>query len=119
MKKGDIILICVILFLGLSGFFLVKFMNREEGGTVTVTVDGQVYETYNLNEDQEVTLDFEGGYNRFQIKDGEVSMTEADCPDRYCVKHAPIHKVNETIICLPHKVVLEITAGSEEKDIDG
>ncbi|MDD3222982.1 MAG: NusG domain II-containing protein [Lachnospiraceae bacterium] len=119
MKKGDIILICVILCLGLAGFFLVRSMNHEDGGTLTVTVDGQVYETYDLDEDQEVSLDVDGWHNHFQIKDGVVSMTEADCPDQYCVKHSAITKVNETIICLPHKVVLEITGGSQERDIDG
>lgn len=47
-----------------------------------------------------------------------VSMIEADCPDHYCVDHAAIDKVNETIVCLPHRVVLEITGGGEEKEVD-
>lgn len=45
-------------------------------------------------------------------------MIEADCPDHYCVDHAAIDKVNETIVCLPHRVVLEITGGGEEKEVD-
>lgn len=118
MKKGDIILVCIVLALGIAGFFMIKYMNRENGGTLTVTVGGEVYETYDLSEDQEVSLDMEGWHNRFEIRDGSVSMIEADCPDQYCVNHAPIDKVNETIVCLPHRVVLEITGGSEERDVD-
>ena len=45
-------------------------------------------------------------------------MLEADCPDQYCVEHAAIDKVNETIVCLPHKVVLEITEGEAARDVD-
>ncbi|MEE0751636.1 NusG domain II-containing protein [Frisingicoccus sp.] len=118
MKKGDIILVCIVLLLGIAGFFVIKYMNREDGGTLTVTVDGKIYETYDLDKDQEVSLEIDGWYNRFEIRDGRVSMIEADCPDHYCVDHAAIDKVNETIVCLPHRVVLEITGGGEEKEVD-
>lgn len=118
MKKGDILLVCIVLVLGIAGFFMIKYTNREDGGTLTVTVDGEVYGTYNLSENQEISLDMDGWHNRFEIRDGEVSMIEADCPDQYCVDHIPIDKVNETIVCLPHRVVLEITRGGEEREVD-
>ena len=43
-----------------------------------------------------------------EIKDGEVSVKEADCPDKICVNHKKISNVGESIICLPHKLVIEI-----------
>lgn len=70
MKKGDIILVCIVLLLGIAGFFVIKYMNREDGGTLTVTVDGKIYETYDLDKDQEVSLEIDGWYNRFEIRDG-------------------------------------------------
>lgn len=60
MKKGDIILVCIVLLLGIAGFFVIKYMNREDGGTLTVTVDGKIYETYDLDKDQEVSLEIDG-----------------------------------------------------------
>ncbi|MEI3266791.1 MAG: NusG domain II-containing protein [Frisingicoccus sp.] len=111
MKKGDILLICAVLILAAAGLVFMNLGGRKSGGTLTVTVGGEVYADYALSEDQEVSLDIDGWHNRFQIKDGKVSMLEADCPDQYCVEHAAIDKVNETIVCLPHKVVLEITEG--------
>ena len=42
MKKGDIILVCIVFLLGIAGFFVIKYMNREDGGTLTVTVDGKI-----------------------------------------------------------------------------
>ena len=120
MKKGDILLICVILCMGIVGMFFLYNRNTDPGGTLTVTVDGEFYADYDLSVDQEVTLEIEGASNRFVIESGSVRMVEADCPDQYCVKHAPIDKMGETIICLPHKVVLEITEGEKaDHKIDG
>ena len=113
MKKGDILLICAVLILAAAGLVFMNLGGRKSGGTLTVTVGGEVYADYALSEDQEVSLDIDGWHNRFQIKDGKVSMLEADC-----VEHAAIDKVNETIVCLPHKVVLEITEGEAARDVD-
>ena len=43
-------------------------------------------------------------------------MKEADCPDKYCVKQGKIKNVGETIVCLPHKVVVEIEKTSKGTD---
>ena len=118
MKKGDILLICAVLILAGAGLIFMNLGGKKSGGTLTVTVRGEIYETYDLAKDQEISLEIDGWHNRFRIKDGVVSMMEADCPDQYCVEHAPIDKVNETIVCLPHKVVLEITEGEEPRDLD-
>ena len=42
------------------------------------------------------------------IKDGEVYMQEADCPNQICVHHAPISHKGETIVCLPNRIIIEI-----------
>ncbi len=118
MKKGDILLICAVLVLAAAGLIYMNLGGKKSGGTLTVTVGGDVYDTYDLAEDQDVSLDIDGWHNQFRITDGVVSMLEADCPDKYCVEHTPIDKVGETIVCLPHKVVLEITEGEEARDVD-
>ena len=58
------------------------------------------------------------GYNIIDIKDGQVSMTEADCHNQVCVHHKPIEKNGQSIICLPHKVVVEIVSSKGEGDYD-
>jgi hypothetical protein len=45
-------------------------------------------------------------------------MTAADCPDKLCVKQRSIAKEGETIVCLPHRVVVKISGG-ERPVIDG
>ena len=43
-------------------------------------------------------------------------MAEADCADRYCMAYKPISKSGETIICLPHRLVVEV-AGDRESQL--
>lgn len=84
-----------------------------------VTVDGQVYGVYSLDQEQtvEIRIDGEVG-NVLWIRDGKADMTEATCPDRLCVHQAAVSKEHETIVCLPHRVVVEVKGG-DEADIEG
>ncbi|CCZ53222.1 putative uncharacterized protein [Clostridium sp. CAG:75] len=45
-------------------------------------------------------------------------MKKADCPDKICVHHKGIRSNGETIICLPHKVIVTIQS-SKTGDLDG
>ena len=56
--------------------------------------------------------------NTLVIKDGEASMTEADCPDGICVAHRPIKNTGESIVCLPHKIVVEIQSEENIDELD-
>lgn len=111
IKRKDIYLIIGILFLGILG---VWWINRrgETGGQAQVTVDGQVYGTYALAMEQTVVITTQWGENTLRISGGQAQMTEADCPDKYCVEHIPVNQTGETIICLPHRVVVEIQGGT-------
>lgn len=105
MKKNEWILVLGVLVLAaLSGAFL--YGRRTSGAWVTVQVDGEEYGRYRLSEDQVVEI---GGTNRLEIKDGKASMIYADCPDQICVETAAIEKAGEVIVCMPNRVVAEVT----------
>ncbi len=117
IKRNDFILIGVILILGLA---MIVYLNltKKEGSKVVITVDGEVYDTLPLEEDTVFTVTGKDGTrNTFEIRDGYVDMLDASCPDKICVDHSKIHYNNETIVCLPNRVVLEIT-GAEENEVD-
>lgn len=118
MKKNDRIFLCVV-FLVLAAAAAVFYLTRGNHGVqVKVTVDGDLYGTYSLNENQEIRIQKDGVItNVLVIKDGTADITEADCPDRLCVHQRAISKTKETIVCLPNKVVVEV-AGSEESELD-
>jgi hypothetical protein len=110
--KNDILLGFGILVLALITLVVWK-TTRTEGNFVNVVVDGKVTETYDLHEDNMRIIFTDNGNNVLVIDEGEVYIKSADCPDKICVNHKKISKAGETIVCLPHKLVIEITENEE------
>ncbi len=105
--RNDLILIGVLLIGALVIFLLFKG-SLKSGNKAVITVNGEKVSVLKLNEERNETIKTENGVNTVKIKDGKASVEDADCPDKICVNHRPISKVGETIICLPHKLVVEI-----------
>ncbi len=108
MKKTDLILV-VLALVAAAGIWLFYSAGADHGQGVTITVDGSEEAFLPLDENDAVRIETEDGYNVVTVQDGEVFVTEADCRDQICVDHKKIDKVGETIVCLPHKMVVEIT----------
>lgn len=109
MKKGDIILIFLILLVAGSAFGIYRAFTGSGGGEAVVYVDGEEKGRYSLNEDRPIEIN--GGTNTLVIEDGSARMEKADCPDQVCVRHSAISRNGESIICLPHEIVVSIEDG--------
>lgn len=57
-------------------------------------------------------------YNVFLCENGAIRMLQSNCPDLICVHHSAVSKTGENIICLPHKIVIEIS-GRQDHEVDG
>lgn len=119
MKKRDIILVATILIIAVIMYIGINIAQSGKGSMVKITLDGKEYGTYSLSEEKTINIKSDTGTNTVYIHDGCVEMKEADCPDKYCVKQGKIKRVRQNIVCLPHKVVVEITSGSEKSDNKG
>ena len=111
--RNDLIFIAAILVI-VATVAAVLFFLRGEGSTVQVEVDGTVIGTYPLSVDREVEIiTGENGeeLNLLVIKDGKATVTAATCPDGICAAHKPISREGESIVCLPHKVVITVVSG--------
>lgn len=113
-KKKDILLIIVVLVVALGFYLGQEYLGRTKGDQVVVMVDGEVFGTYDLNKNQTVSIN--NGSNILKIQDKKAKITQADCPDKLCVHQKSISKTNESIICLPNKVVVKIAASEGSKD---
>ena len=115
MKKKDLILICSVLVLA-AAFWLIPravgIFGNSEAQKLRITVLGKEYGVYSLDEDQVIKI---GDTNVCEIKDKKVTMISAECPDQLCIHQGPICLQGETIVCLPNKVVLEVT-GMKQTD---
>ena len=113
MTKGvKIILICVIVVFAISVTLSLYFLRPADSKIAVVIRDNQVLYSFDLSiaENQTIRIDCEdGGYNIVEIKDGEIRISEADCPDKTCVKTGNLKSEEIPVVCLPHHLILRFS----------
>ena len=114
IKKADIVLFILILIFGLAVSWW-SLTTNISGDKAIVTVDGDLYGTYSLLEDQTIeVLQADGHTNYITIKDGTVSMAYSTCKNQVCVNAGAISETKDSIVCLPNKVMIEIQGSKPE-----
>ena len=106
--KREALLFVVILILSLIGLLLIRIFTQSTGNQVKIFVDQIEYGIYSLQENQTICIETAYGKNIVEIFDGEVYVKEADCPDQICVKQGKMTGGGVPIVCMPHRVVIEI-----------
>ncbi len=116
--RNDIILICSVIVFTLIILVAITLINKT-GSEVIIEQNSKQVAVLDLNKDQEYNL-YNGDKicNTVIIKNGEAYMIYADCKDKICVNHNKISKNNESIICLPNKVIVTVT-NSNNNEVDG
>ena len=118
--KFWLVLIGALLAVAVAGMLVIQTCFREEGAQVVITWNGKVDGTYSLAEDRTLVFEGEnGGRNVVVFEDGLVFVSEANCPDQICVNHKPTNQTADPIVCLPNKLVVEVSAPSSENQLDG
>lgn len=96
----------ILVILGVAITLIV--LNGKKANTVVIWLNGEVFETLNLNEDNLVEVRCENDYNIVEIKNGKVRVQSANCMGQDCVLVGYISKTGQTITCLPHKMIVEL-----------
>ena len=121
LKKADIIFLISIICVAVLALLWILYGRQRHSETeekyVVIYIDKEPCETCPLDQDAEVLLPTEDGDSELVISGGSCYMKSAHCPDQICVRHKAISKSGESIVCLPHKVVVEISS-EEEQDVD-
>ena len=95
IKKRDIILALMMILLGIVGYGVIR-LGQKKGSQVVIYVD-------TTKEIQTAK-----GTNTLVIENGMAYVTDADCPDQVCIRMGKISKTGENIVCLPHKLVIQV-----------
>ncbi|HEY2492078.1 MAG TPA: NusG domain II-containing protein [Paenibacillus sp.] len=122
MKRGDLLIITVVVAVAL--FFLVpRWLPQNDSEkshiplTADITVDGELYKTITLTEDEQIyDIKTARGDNILKVHDYGIEMYDADCPDQVCLSFGFITKSKQSIICLPHRVMVEINGTQDVGD---
>lgn len=109
MNKRDFIAIGIMLAMCILSFILLN-RSGETGTYAEVHIDGRLYASYPLDQDRTEKISCGGGHNTVVIKDSYVYISDADCPDKYCVAQGKIRDSGGSLVCLPHRLVVEIKA---------
>lgn len=120
MKKNDMILVGIILVISLIALGTIKWFQSQNDAAQEVLIkhEGVTIKSFDLTEktNEEFLYDEDGEINRIVIVDGVVSISEANCRDQICVKTQAITQNGGIIVCLPHKVTVEIFSENTEDD---
>ena len=112
--KTWLLLLGLLLVLSLGGGILL-LSPGEAAARAEVRSDGALIATVDLGLDQEFTVTTPtGGENVVTVRDGAIAVTQANCPDHYCM-HRGFCKSGSPIVCLPNKLVISFVG---EQDVD-
>ena len=109
-RKKAVLLHDLLLAAGIllaAGLLSLLLRPGGSGAWVVVSADGREVARYPLDQDLEVVLGGEA-YNVLQIRGGGAAVTDANCGDRTCVAMGPIFREGETIVCLPHRLIIRV-----------
>lgn len=123
MKRSSrfwaVLLAALVALAALAGL-LVWRLGR--GGTVArVYLDGALVRTIDLAQVEEgytFSVDGPAGSNTIQVEPGRIRVCQADCPDQVCVGQGWISTSAAPIVCLPHRLVIQIGADGGQEDLD-
>ncbi|MGL5378692.1 NusG domain II-containing protein [Clostridium sp.] len=118
-KKWDIIIIVVLMIISfLPEVILVMILGKGYDNTYAeVTIAGELYKNIPLSEhkgEEIIEVKSKTGVNIIKVSDDKISIVEADCPDKVCMKPGFIHKPGESLVCLPNRLMIQIKGNTEE-----
>lgn len=117
--KGKAIMFLLLAAVAASAALLLLRGGGEDSPVARITRDGALLEEIDLNKvDRPYTLTFENesGSNTISVEKGRIRVSAADCPDRICVDQGWISDGTVPIVCLPHRLMVEIEGGGGELD---
>lgn len=106
----------LVLCLGLSVMLLKP---GEEASLAEITSEGRIIKTVDLGTDQSFAVDTkDGGHNVVTVQGGKIGVTEANCPDHYCMDRGMISSGTQ-IVCLPNRLVITLVGQTEIDAVAG
>ena len=115
-KNRSVLAVAVILAIVVFAWGFVLLSSASAGtGSSAIVHDGDGGTTkLSLAEDTAKTFTTSYGTNTVVVKNGEVHVESADCDNQDCVHQGTISTAGKQIICLPHKLWIEIVSDEGE-----
>lgn len=121
-KNAKIVLALLVVVAAVSAVFLLLGREEPQRPVARITLNGTIVNEIVLDMSpaalpQTFTYEGPGGFtNTVEIEPGRIRVAEAGCPDQVCVNQGWISDGTVPIVCLPNKLVIEITGGGDGLD---
>lgn len=121
-RKLNIALVVIIVAVVAAGAYAVSAFGQsvQAKSAVVHDADGKEY-VLPLSKNAETVISSSAGSNTIVVENGTVRVSDADCPNHDCVNQGAISKAGQQIVCLPHKLTIDISDkdASAEYDVMG
>ena len=120
MSRNAKVILLVLVLVGAACVAYVLLRPAETGAVARITLDGKLVDEIDLSAVTEAytfTVEGPGGFsNTIEVEPGRIRVLEAGCPDQVCVNQGYISDGTVPIVCLPNRLVIEITGGGDSLD---
>ncbi len=118
MKKSTKVLALCFSAAAIAAAAGIVYLNAKDTGKKIACIyeDGNLVQKIDLTAVRKAyTIELEG--NIIFVENGQISVIEADCPDKLCIKQGAISNGARPIVCLPNNVVIKLTDDEDDVDI--
>ena len=118
MKKKEIVILVLFVCLLVAALLVMKLIGGQGARRLIITVDGETYKNIILTEqtNMQFTVEKLDGVNEVVITNGVVDVVYADCKTQVCVNTQPASRVFDQIVCLPHRMMIQIVGDNDGTD---
>lgn len=112
-RKGDLFAIAFVALLAVGVFCaFLPANNATQNAVAQVWQNGSLLKEMPLQTDAQLEID--GDYhNLIVVRNGEIGISDSDCPGSDCVRSAWISQPGRSIVCLPNRVEIRIAGQSD------
>ena len=123
MKRRDWLILGIVLAVSLTLYLLrPRAQEADAAAYLRISAPGMSFELVPLTQSQEIVIDqADGSHNIVTVFAGGFRMKESNCTNQDCILQGDVTLANmnqrplaNEVICLPHKVVLELVTGDEK-----
>lgn len=109
LKLGDFLIIVVLLIISFTPFYMLHNQEKADDQIIVIVkINNREVKRLSLAKDQKWRYQKNGRINIVQIKKHKIRVIDANCKDQVCVKEGWKSESGDTIVCLPHKFLIEL-----------
>lgn len=102
----------------ICGALSLWLLRPTQATAVEIWSEGKRIQTLSLDMEQTVVVETATGKNTVTVSGGKVAVTQADCPDHYCMERGWCSGGTQ-IVCLPNRLVLKFVGQGEVDGVAG